>query len=57
MEADVRVGVGGRGVVRLTRATVIVPIEQDGVLKCIALEASGVCECVYMCMCNTYSVY
>ena len=59
MEADVRVGIGGRGVVWLTRAAVIVPIEQDRVLKRIALQGAqwGVCVCVCVCMCNTYSMY
>ena len=37
VEPNVRVGVGGRGIVRLTIAAVIVTIEQDRVLKRIAL--------------------
>lgn len=56
VEADMRVGVGGRGVVWFTSTAVIVAIEQDGVLKCIALggqwgdDHEGVCVCEGMCV-------
>ena len=43
--SDVRVGIGGRGVVRLISSTVVVPIEQNRVLKCIALGGGGECVC------------
>ena len=57
--SDMRVGIGGRGVVRLISSTVVVPIEQDRVLKCITLGGGGggsvcvgvcVCVCVYVCV-------
>ena len=44
MESDVGMGIGGRGRVWLVLTTVIVAIEQDRVLKCIALPE--VCVCV-----------